>query len=230
MLLANSMNLIVFDIDDTLTKSEFQHQMAYVKAMKAFGITNINDHWKSYHHHTDSYILKVNYENNISKSFNWSFIDEFEQKMTGILRTLKPVSEIKGARTMLKTLMNHGHYAMTFATGSLLKPALLKLEQARIPFQKELVVGSNRVYDREGIVSKAIEQAKSYYKVQSFDHVLAVGDGLWDLKTAKNLDLHFLGIGPKNYADFKAAGLKTHISDWTNFDLYVLEEQFKIRD
>ena len=223
------MNLIVFDIDDTLTKSEFQHQLAYVNAMKAFGITTINDQWKSYQHHTDSYILKVNYKNNISKSFNWSFIDQFEQKMTSLLRTLKPVSEIKGARTMLKSVVNHGNYAMTFATGSLMKPALLKLEQAGIPFQKELVVGSNRIYDREGIVSKAIEQAKSHYKVHSFDHVLAVGDGLWDLKTAKNLDLHFLGIGPKNYADFKAAGLKTHISDWTNFDLNALEHQFKIK-
>ena len=55
-------NLIVFDIDDTLTKSEDQHQTAYVSTMHHFGITNINQNWKTYLHHTDSYILKENYE------------------------------------------------------------------------------------------------------------------------------------------------------------------------
>ena len=35
------MNLIVFDIDDTLAKSEYQHQLAYVNAMKEFGITEL---------------------------------------------------------------------------------------------------------------------------------------------------------------------------------------------
>ena len=58
------MNLIVFDIDDTLTKSEYQHQLAYVNTMKEFGITDINENWREYTHHTDSYILKKNYENN----------------------------------------------------------------------------------------------------------------------------------------------------------------------
>ena len=35
-------NLIVFDIDDTLTKSEVQHQHAYVETMNYFGIKKIN--------------------------------------------------------------------------------------------------------------------------------------------------------------------------------------------
>ncbi len=35
------MNLIVFDIDDTLTKSEYQHKLAYVNTMKEFGINKM---------------------------------------------------------------------------------------------------------------------------------------------------------------------------------------------
>ena len=55
-------NLIVFDIDDTLTKSEVQHQHAYIEAMKHFGINNINQNWTDYKHMTDSFILKENFE------------------------------------------------------------------------------------------------------------------------------------------------------------------------
>ena len=62
-------NLIVFDIDDTLTKSETQHQTAYVNAMMHFGMTEINQDWKSYQNVTDSYILKEVYELNFQKSF-----------------------------------------------------------------------------------------------------------------------------------------------------------------
>ena len=70
-------NLIVFDIDDTLTKREFQHQSACVTTMKHFGITDINTLWKTYKHHTDSYILSKNYEANFKKPFDFSFITEF---------------------------------------------------------------------------------------------------------------------------------------------------------
>ena len=60
-------NLIVFDIDDTLTKSEYQHQKAYVDTMVDFGILEINQDWKSYENVTDSFILKENYEMNFKK-------------------------------------------------------------------------------------------------------------------------------------------------------------------
>lgn len=77
----HKMNLIVFDIDDTLTKSECQHQLAYVNALKEIGITEINQNWKDYQHHTDSYILIVNYENNFADKFDWNLINNFENEL-----------------------------------------------------------------------------------------------------------------------------------------------------
>lgn len=89
-------NLIVFDIDDTLTKSENQHQQAYVDAMLHFGISEINKDWKTYKNMTDSYILKKNYEANLEKDFNMkSFIPEFENKMTELFLALPKTKEIK---------------------------------------------------------------------------------------------------------------------------------------
>lgn len=224
------MNLIVFDIDDTLTKSEYQHQLAYVSTMKEFGITEINQNWKEYKHHTDSYILKVNYEKNYSEKFHFSFIKRFEKRMTEIMLSLKKVSEIKGAKKILNFLGDETNYAISFATGSLLEPAFIKLNQAGIKYHKELVVGSNEIYEREGIVKKAIAKAKEFHKVKSFDNIISVGDGLWDLKTARNLGVYFIGIGTKNYPDFKNEQIKVHIRDWEEFDLTQAEIKLGIRN
>ncbi|WP_323789833.1 HAD family hydrolase [Psychroserpens sp.] len=213
------MNLIVFDIDDTLTKSEYQHQLAYVNTMKAFGITVINENWRAYLHHTDSYILKENYNRNLNSNFEFSFIDDFEKRMTELILDLEPVSAINGAQDFISNLNINPDYAIAFATGSLLEPAIVKLDQAGINYNKDLVVGSNLIFEREGIVLEAIQKAKTFYGVDVFDNIISVGDGLWDLKTARNLGVHFIGIGMKNYQDFKKERINYHIKDWNNFNL-----------
>lgn len=212
------MILFVLDIDDTLTRSESQHQTAYVEAMKARGIVDIDQHWKGYTHHTDSYILKENFLRNKSTPFSFSFIEEFEPTMLAFLRELKPVHAIEGALDALEAMREQG-VGVCMATGSLLEPAFLKLKQAGIPYEPELVAASNRLFSRESIVENAIERAKAAYEVEGFDRIVSVGDGLWDLKTARNLGLEFIGIGNKNIVDFQRESCAHHMVDWTSFDL-----------
>ncbi|RLK06946.1 HAD family hydrolase [Tenacibaculum discolor] len=221
-------NLIVFDIDDTLTKSENQHQEAYVEAMKSFGITKVNQDWKSYENVTDSYILKWNYEANFNSTFNFSFIPEFEEKMTELLLSFAKTEEIHGAGEIVDFFMKETDYAICFATGSLLKPALIKLEQANINFVPNLVEASNNLFTREEIVNSAINKAKNYFQVQEFKNIISVGDGIWDLRTAKNLGVNFLGIRNKNLSDFKQEGIKSHIEDWTRFNFQKVKTELEI--
>ena len=221
-------NLIVFDIDDTLTKSENQHQEAYVNTMIDFGITKINQDWKSYPNVTDSHILKLNYEANFNKEFKLSFIPDFEKRMTDRMLTLAKTEEIKGASKIVDFFMKETDYAICFATGSLLQPALIKLTQANINFVPDLVEASNTIYTRENIVKSAIKKAKSYFQVKEFEKIISVGDGIWDLKTARNLGVHFLGIRDKNLADFKRENIKSHITDWDNFDFNKIQTELEI--
>ncbi|MBK8623403.1 MAG: HAD family hydrolase [Saprospiraceae bacterium] len=212
------MNLIVFDIDETLTMSDYHHKVAYLKTMEEIGVTEINQDWKSYKHHTDSYILKVNYENNLPKKFDFQILSHFEHRMAEIMLTLEPVKEIRGAIKFVDYLKKEKNYALTFATGSLLKPAILKLEQATIWHDIKLISSSNNFFEREEIVKVAIERAKQYYNVVDFENVISIGDGIWDLKTAQNLNVKFIGVGKKNYNDFKKENIKIHTEDWDNFD------------
>lgn len=196
--------------------------------MRAFGISDINQDWKSYRHHTDSYILKENYEANFHEVFKLSYIEDIENIMLDRLHSLDKIKCIAGANKMLEILQRETNYATAFATGSLLKPAMFKLEQTGIDFHPELLVSSNRYYQREQIVKAAIENAKAYYQVDAFEHIISIGDGIWDLKTAQNLGLHFVGIGLENAADFKAAGIPLYIEDWKSFELAKMEQSLGI--
>lgn len=45
--------------------------------------------------------------------------------------------------------------------------------------------------------------------------IISFGDGLWDLKTANNLSLEFIGIGCSNEAVLKGSGMKKHYADFS---------------
>jgi beta-phosphoglucomutase-like phosphatase (HAD superfamily) len=51
-------NLIVFDIDGTLTDSVKVHQKAFTEMLLEIGVRQVNAEYKSFKHHTDSYIAK----------------------------------------------------------------------------------------------------------------------------------------------------------------------------
>lgn len=221
-------NLIVLDIDDTLTSSEKKHTDSLLFAMHKFGITNVDTNWKNYANATDSYIFKVNYEKTHNKKFSFDLINEFEKIMTTHFLTYKDSEEIVGASTMVNFFLHQTNYAVCFATGSLLQPALLKLKQAEIEFYTDVLEVSNKILTREKIVESAINKAKSFFKVENFEHIISFGDGLWDATTAKNLGVHFVGVNTKNIEDFKKQGVQYHINTWNDFEVKKMEEIFKI--
>ncbi len=220
--------LIVLDIDDTLTSSEKKHTESLLYAMKVIGINNVDTDWRNYANATDSYILKSNYERVLGKQFSFEIIPDFEKIMTAHFLTYADSTEVLGAKNMVDFFMKETAYGVCFATGSLGQPAYLKLEQAEINFVPNVVEVSNNILTREGIVSSAIEKAKKYYNVETFEDVISFGDGLWDVTTARNLNIHFIGVNKKNISDFKKQNVKYHINDWSEFDLSKAERILKI--
>lgn len=223
-------NLIVLDIDDTLTSSGEKHISAFLFAMKHIGIDKIDTNWINYKHLTDSYIIKKNYEDTFKKEFTFEVIKEFEKVMTQHFLTSEDSKEIKGAKKMIDFFINETNYGVCFATGSLLEPALLKLQQANISFVPDVLEVSNTILTREEIVTSAIEKAKKYYGVGAFKNIISFGDGLWDITTAKNLGVHFVGVNSKNSEAFKKQNVQYYINDWTIFDIHKLEQIFNINE
>lgn len=211
-------SLLVFDIDGTLTNSIKAHQKAFTEALYDLGVKTIDTNFKEYKHYTDSYIAKVIYEKDTNQEFSDIKIKEFENYLTKRI-TRSKINEILGAKKLIEYLETQSEFAVCYATGSLLKPAIFKLDSIGIKYSKKQLVASNNIHEREDIVLKAIENALEFYAVNTFNRIIAVGDGLWDLKTAHNLDLEFIGIGSSNKKNLVANGMKKYFENLTNFKI-----------
>lgn len=207
-------SLIVFDIDGTLTESVEIHQNAFVKSLQHIGVNQFNKQFGTYTHHTDLHIAKVIYETATNKKFNEETATLFENSLLQQMAAVE-VKEIQGAKNFIEYIENHTAFGTCFATGSMYLPAKYKLDQAGIKFNPELLVASNQLEEREKIVEKAIAQALKHYKVAKFNRIISFGDGLWDLRTAQNLSLEFIGIGTKNSEVLYQNGMQKHYPDFS---------------
>jgi len=210
--------LFVFDIDGTLSDSVPLYQRAFIDSIQKLGVKT-DPNFKTFKHHSDSYIGKVVYETVAKKKFDQSTILKFEDLLLDYLQRNEKIIEIKGAAKTINFLEKETEFGVCFATGSFLKTAIYKLNEIGISFDPIQLVASNDIEDREGIVSKAIEGAKAFYQQDHFEIIISVGDGIWDLKTAKNLNLHFIGVGKDNKELLAEQGATMHLTDYTQFNL-----------
>lgn len=191
--------LLVFDIDGTLAHSEEQHQTAYINALAAMGISDINTQWLDYQHITDSHIFKVNYEKTFQQKAHLLALEDFDNILYQKIQAEPAIKEILGAKKLIERIQNNDDLNLhhVFATGSMRKAALYKLDSIRLSYHPDLVLTANSRDSREEIVTAAIQRAKIFYQQTTYDTIISIGDGIWDYKTAQNLDLEFIGIGAK---------------------------------
>jgi phosphoglycolate phosphatase-like HAD superfamily hydrolase len=213
--------LIIFDIDGTLIDSVYNYHEVIIKAMNALGISSIDSNFNALKHHTDSYALKYNYENFFNKELPLSLLNDFELKIVEYLKLDTKTIAIKGAAEVLSQLCMRG-YAIAFATGSLQKSAVFKMNSAGLDMNIEVLATSKTSFSREGFILEAINKAKSIYNVSDFDKIVSIGDGIWDLKTAQNLKLNFIGIGLKNKELMQENGMEIWFEDFSTFDFNIL--------
>ena len=110
-------------------------------------------------------------------------------------------AEVSGAVTMLKQLAEKRDWLIAVATGCWRASAEMKLRAANIALHEKPAGFAEDGPSREAIVSAAIARAQQTYNRTSFDKIVSVGDGVWDVKTAANLGLAFVGIGAESRAE-----------------------------
>jgi phosphoglycolate phosphatase-like HAD superfamily hydrolase len=213
--------LIIFDIDGTLTNSVTLYHSVVARCLNLMGIKDVDTNFSGYKYHTDSYGLKWNYENNFNKPFDKDLLNVFEDLIYKELTKHPPVSEIKSAKDCVNELLD-ANFAIAFATGSLLRPAKLKLDQCKIWYKEGLIATSSISFDREAFVLQAIENAKKYFSIEEFDQIYSVGDGVWDLETANKLGLTFIGIGKPHKEKLIAKGCSVHFDDLSQLAPYLI--------
>jgi phosphoglycolate phosphatase-like HAD superfamily hydrolase len=220
-------NLIVFDIDGTITDTVLIHQRAFQEALFYLGVPKYQPNLNSYLHHTDSFIAKSILESNSDIRFNHSFLLQFEQELKKRIFNHQ-ILEIKGALDFIQYITTETNFGICFATGSLFEPALYKLNSIGLQIENSLLVSSNELWDRESIIQQAITNAQSYYHQSHFNTIISFGDGLWDLKAAQNLNLGFVGIGNQNKDAFVEHHVNCFAEDFTQINFSKIHQQLSI--
>lgn len=215
-----SQTLYVFDIDGTLTDSIPTYLKVITEVMQEEGLKDIDTDYDNYLHHTDRYAIDYNWQRNFRETPSESVHQMFDKKLGDALLSEPPVSEIPGAKDVLLELQKR-KIPFAFGTGAYPQATAVKMNACDLPFPEEVLATSYTSTSRVGFVQQAIKKASDFYKIASFDTVVAVGDGVWDLQAAKELGIDFIGIGHKNKDKMIALGCDKWIPTMKEFYQFI---------
>ena len=219
------MNLAIFDIDGTLTNTNSVDNECFVKAFaEALAITEIDTNWAAYPHTTDSGITQHIFEEKFGRNPEETEVGKFKAYFVKMLReqyqsNSSSFAEIAGASAALNTLKRDSDWAVAIATGCWRESALLKLKAAKIDADGIPAAYAEDGLSREDILRAAVSQSLEQYRVSRFGKIVSIGDGVWDVRTARRLNFAFLGVGVGESATrLRQAGARQVIEDFSDYD------------
>jgi beta-phosphoglucomutase-like phosphatase (HAD superfamily) len=182
------MDLAIFDIDGTLIDSNAVDNECFLATFEtAFGIPAAETDWSDYRHHTDRGLTLEFLQRAWSRDPQEEDIARHRAAFMDALRArITALEEIRGARAFIELLQARG-WEIALATGAWSESAQLKLAAAGFPPALPLAC-CDKWPSREEIVIGAIAGRR-------FDRIVVFGDGWWDVRAARNLNLPFIGVG-----------------------------------
>ena len=222
------MKLAIFDIDGTLTNTNSVDNECFLKALsEAHAITEINTDWATYPHTTDSGITLHIFQEKFGRSPDETELAKFKSCFVNMLSeqyqsNSSSFAEIAGASNALDKLKRESDWAVAIATGCWRESALLKLRAAKIDIDGIPVAYAEDGLSREEILQVAVSQSLKQYSLTSFGKIVSIGDGLWDVRTARRLSFTFLGVGCGESATMlRQAGARDVTKDFADYNQFV---------
>jgi phosphoglycolate phosphatase-like HAD superfamily hydrolase len=219
-----NVKLAIFDIDGTLTNTNSVDNDCFVKALsEAHVITEINTDWATYTHTTDSGITLQIFQEKFGRDPEDTELDRFKSCFVNMLSeeyqaNSSSFNAIAGASVALSRLKREPDWAIAIATGCWRESALLKLRAAKIDIDGIPAAFAEDGLSREEILQSAVAQSLEHYRLSSFAKTVSVGDGVWDVRTARRLSFTFLGVGCGEAAAILArVGAKHVIEDFADY-------------
>jgi len=226
------MKLAVFDLDGTLTQTSHVDAECYEQALREIaGIRDVRTDWSTYEHATDTGIIDEIYRERFGRSPTDEECDVVQARLIELFharcaREDSEFGEVPGAGNFLRNLLEKG-WMTSLATGAWRCSAEFKISRSGLPIADLPIAVAEDGPSREAILCAAIERARERYEVQGFDRVVAVGDGVWDIRAAAASRLPFVGVAQEPGAgELHAQGASHVLEDYLDHErwLRALEE------
>jgi phosphoglycolate phosphatase-like HAD superfamily hydrolase len=225
-------NLAIFDIDGTLTHTNEVDGLCFAYAWEScYSIRDLSTDWSAYKYSTDSGIFdevfRARFDRAPSVTDRSQFIESFVTKLKSLAH-MKPdlFSEVRGAAAMLTKLSETPNWKVSLATGAWRESAKTKLAAAKVNAETVPFACAEDDFDRKEIISHSWKRARETYHQSEFEKVIYIGDGLWDLRSSRELGIGFVGmhfLGNGDY--FRLQNVNHILSSYEDFPavLHALE-------
>jgi phosphoglycolate phosphatase-like HAD superfamily hydrolase len=215
--------LVVFDIDGTLTATNAVDDECYQRAVgETLSIDPKTIDWTGSPHVTDSAIAHWLWSQHRGsppgadhlEQLRVRFVTLLEEQLSSAPQRFVPIA---GAAGLFAHLREAG-WSVALATGGWGVSAQLKLRAAGLWSADVPLACSDDALSREEIVRLAFQRAEARAGTR-FERIVSVGDGPWDVRTARALELPFVGVGTGARAErLRAAGASTLLPDLQRWD------------
>ena len=219
------MDLVIFDIDGTLTDTNEVDETGFAEAVtREFGLTGFSTDWSDYEHCVDRFIVGELVRRHLERKVSPEELERFQSTFLSILRdeyarAPEKFTPIVGAAELLTRLRADSQPGIALATGGYRLTARFKLERAGLEVADLPLASADDGLARDEIIGAALARARSAYGVEQFARVVSVGDGLWDLGTARLLKMPFVGIAGGLRAErLRAAGADVVLVDFSDLE------------
>jgi len=206
------MNLVMFDIDGTLTNTNEVDQHCYVQALSEILQVEVRDtDWTEYENVTDQGCLEEFVRRNMGRSVMQEESASIKKRYIELVthhadNRPELFTPIPDAVEMFVDLQREPEVTVSIASGALLETAKLKLTAAGFSYNRiPMATGSDGI-SREEIMMLAEKKAAQLVGINSFRTRTYIGDAPWDLQAAHNLGYSFIGIGEGAHAQALRSG------------------------
>jgi phosphoglycolate phosphatase-like HAD superfamily hydrolase len=197
------MNLVMLDIDGTLTQSyEYDQEIFGLAIAEVIGCPPVNADLNAYIDKTSTGVTREAIRRITGMSPTPDQIAEVKCNVLMRLEKMyqqspKAFNEVPGATLFLERLRNLAGVGIVVATGCWASEAIFKLRASGLNTAGIPMATSDDDGNRKRILQIAVEKAQAFYTCPGFERVVYLGDGPWDLQEAQALGDRFIGIGPR---------------------------------
>jgi phosphoglycolate phosphatase-like HAD superfamily hydrolase len=220
------MNLVMFDIDGTLTASDVMDGECFVQAVRdVFGFEDVSSDWSLYRHCSDSGVLDELFLNRIGRPPQPAEIAEVQAHFVALMETTiasQPLMPIPGAKELLETLLEQSDIAISLASGAWECSARLKLTSAGLHYPHIPGAFADDAHAREDFMQASLQRVAQKHGREKFDSLVYIGDGVWDVRASRNLGFGFIGIAhePARAQRLRDEGARVIFPDFTQRDAF----------
>ncbi len=220
------LNFAIFDIDGTLIEPSTVGGACYIQAyMDVLSITIPEINWDKYKDVTDSGITYQIFKDVYNREPSHNELENLKKHHLKLLKeairkdsTL--IKEIKGALDVIEELKNNQDWIVGIATGSWKNSGLAKLEALNLNMNGIPYAHAEVFLTKQEMIKDLIDNIKNEKDLNGLNKVVYVGDREYDYRTARLLNIDFVGVDCTKNGKLRKLGVEKVIEDFSDKEYF----------